>query len=303
MLLLIALAGMITLTLISFPEHRAADECSLPELLRSRNDLRLFIICTSRAGFLGNPASLHPLQAQNYAESIIGNEVGLESRHASSPPLTIPRNFERIYIRRFVSTVIAIRRRPMGRRILAVPESKKDELNGLEEVALEPLSKGQLRRRLGRRLYLSDLLGDSLAEYPRRIFVDVGAPGRACGEDWFARKYPTRGLEFEIIRVDVDDLGSSGGDGKSPVASGGVTEWMWQNVGEEEYVVMKAEADAVEEMVKGGAIGLVDELFLECPNQWQKGKGGKKSRRAYWECLALYGKLRDEGVAVHQWWD
>ncbi|KAF2299775.1 hypothetical protein GH714_003311 [Hevea brasiliensis] len=32
------------------------------------------------------------------------------------------------------------------------------------------------------------------------------------------------------------------------------------------------------------------------------GKGNNGGRRAYWECLALYGRLRDEGVAVHQWW-
>lgn len=79
-----------------------------------------------------------------------------------------------------------------------------------------------------------------------------------------------------------------------------MSEWLRKNVREEEYVVMKAEAEVVEEMLSSKAIGLVDELFLECGI---KGKQqGRKSRRAYWECLALYGMLRDEGVAVHQWW-
>ncbi|EXC16666.1 hypothetical protein L484_007712 [Morus notabilis] len=62
---------------------------------------------------------------------------------------------------------------------------------------------------------------------------------------------------------------------------------------------MKAEAEAVEELVRSKAIRLVDELFLECKPDH---KGGTVRRRAYWECLALYGRLRDEGVAVHQWW-
>nr|AFK46323.1 unknown [Lotus japonicus] len=66
---------------------------------------------------------------------------------------------------------------------------------------------------------------------------------------------------------------------------------------------MKAEAEVVEEMIKERTIYLVDELFLECKNEWWQKKGKrKKSRKAYWECLALYGRLRDEGVAVHQWW-
>ncbi|KAK9266170.1 hypothetical protein L1049_000017 [Liquidambar formosana] len=83
----------------------------------------------------------------------------------------------------------------------------------------------------------------------------------------------------------------------------GISDWLKKNVREDEYVVMKAEAELVEDMIKAKAICLVDELFLDCKNQWQDGKKkNKKSRRAYWECLALYGRLRDEGVAVHQWW-
>ncbi|TQD89780.1 hypothetical protein C1H46_024672 [Malus baccata] len=43
-----------------------------------------------------------------------------------------------------------------------------------------------------------------------------------------------------------------------------MSEWLNKNVKEKEYVVMKAEAEVVDEMVKSRAIHLVDELFLEC---------------------------------------
>lgn len=51
-------------------------------------------------------------------------------------------------------------------------------------------------------------------------------------------------------------------------------------------------------VVKSKTIRLVDELSLECK---PRGKG-HRSIRAYWECLSLYRRLRDEGVAAHQWW-
>ncbi|KAL0454356.1 UNVERIFIED_CONTAM: hypothetical protein Slati_0774800 [Sesamum latifolium] len=76
-----------------------------------------------------------------------------------------------------------------------------------------------------------------------------------------------------------------------------------KKVRHEDYVVMKAEAQLVEEMLKTKALCLVDELFLECDNQWQDGDEENGSKRAYWQCLALYGKVRDEGIAVHQWWN
>ncbi|KAF3502627.1 hypothetical protein F2Q69_00041297 [Brassica cretica] len=86
----------------------------------------------------------------------------------------------------------------------------------------------------------------------------------------------------------------------------GITEWLKENVKDEEYVVMKAEAEVVEEMMRNKSIKMVDELFLECKPKGLGLRGRRtmqsKSGRAYWECLALYGKLRDEGVAVHQWW-
>ncbi|PKA59501.1 hypothetical protein AXF42_Ash016525 [Apostasia shenzhenica] len=332
----------------------SGDVSFLPELLRDLKGMGLLAATTGCSVFRGYPATSPSLLAEIEVELIPDNEraaaLGSRTLHFlfaagdkgglhfasralqiggvaaidlgaganSMQPSRIPPNFRLVYVRRFSSTVIAmrkladapssfvgagtsgeLRRRLTGRRLLAMPDAK-DALNGLEDVALEPPAKGRRRRSLTR--YLSDLLGDSLAEYSRRLFVDVGQPGRARSEGWFARQYPTRDLKFEIIRVDISDV-IGGGDVPAAGSTGSITEWLRRNVKEEEFVVMKAEAEAVEEMVKGRVIGLVDELFLECRNQWQKGKSGIKSRRAYWECLALYGRLLDEGVAVHQWWD
>ncbi|XP_039145416.1 uncharacterized protein LOC120282646 [Dioscorea cayenensis subsp. rotundata] len=210
-------------------------------------------------------------------------------------PFRVPANYRMVYIRRIESTVVGLRKissvdpddgKKMGaRRLLTVSEAKKVVLDGLEDVLLEPPPSRKTKP--GKYSYLPDLTGDSLDGYPRRVFVDVGLPSQAATTaEWFKKRYPTKNHEFEMISVEEV--------GKGPVA---VVKWVKNNVKEEEYVVMKAEADVVEEMLKRQAVKLVDELFLECKNtQWRKG------RRAYWECLALYGKLRDQGVAVHQWW-
>uniref|UniRef100_A0A0D3GTN6 DUF7870 domain-containing protein n=1 Tax=Oryza barthii TaxID=65489 RepID=A0A0D3GTN6_9ORYZ len=76
--------------------------------------------------------------------------------------------------------------------------------------------------------------------------------------------------------------------------------WLEGNVREEDYVVVKAGVEAVEEILRRrAAVRRVDELFLDC----DAGAGADAARRPYWECLALYGRLRDHGVAVHQWWE
>lgn len=61
------------------------------------------------------------------------------------------------------------------------------------------------------------------------------------------------------------------------VAEIGMSDWVRKNVKEEEYMITKAEAEIVEEMVKSETIRLVDELFVECR---PRGKGNG-SRRAY----------------------
>lgn len=174
-------------------------------------------------------------------------------------------------------------------------EAKKAALKKLEDVLLEPprSASGKSKTYLKRTKYLPDLMGVSLWSYPRRVFIDVGLPEKSdATSDWFSKNYPTRNEDFEIYKIEIGTTGES---------AVGMSDWLRKNVREEEYVVMKAEAEVVEEMVRSKSIRLVDELFMECKHQGIK-EEGKRSRRAYWECLALYGVLRDEGVAVHQWW-
>ncbi|KAI4339761.1 hypothetical protein MLD38_024669 [Melastoma candidum] len=183
--------------------------------------------------------------------------------------------------------------RTMGRRLLGLlplhEQKKLEAMNKLEDVLLEPPRAASERSRTYQRRikYMSDLMGeDSLKSYPRRVFIDVG-PQEGDGAGWLERTYPKRGLQFEKYEMKAKE-------------EEGVTEWMRERVREEEFVVMKAEAEEVEELVKSRDIRLVDELFLECKTK--NNNTTNKKKKAYWECLALYGKLRDEGVAVHQWW-
>ncbi|KAE8672786.1 FK506-binding protein 12 [Hibiscus syriacus] len=219
-----------------------------------------------------------------------------------------------VYLKKFRSTIVAMKKLgpknhsfdSSAKRKLCdmTMEAKKAALRGLEDALYEPPRK---RAAYSKKInFLPDLLGDSLEHYPRRVFIDVGSNDvddkNNIAMKWFEKNYPKRNQEFEVYgsetvsdRIDVPD-------------------WLTKNVGAEDYVVMKAEAEVVEKMIERKVMGLVDELFFECRNQWQdqvknkmkknrKNHKSKKSKRAYWECLALYGKLRDEGVAVHQWWE
>lgn len=222
-----------------------------------------------------------------------------------------PPNYRIVYMRRFDLIAVAMWKtsvaetKPQNQRKLLsgnASEAKKAALLKLEDVLLEPPRSASKKssRYLKRTRYLPDLMGDSLESYPRRVFIDVGSPEKDGGSksDWFSRNYPTRNKDFDMYKIETLTEDSSG---KKEVPQIGMSNWMKRNVKEEEYVVMKAEAEVVEEMVRSKTIRLVDELFLECKPQLGK-KNESKSQRAYWECLALYGKLRDEGVAVHQWW-
>lgn len=224
-----------------------------------------------------------------------------------------PSNYKIVYLRRFESTFVALKKTgpadlSMGystkRRLFSFEsEAKRAALNGLEGVLLEPprSASSEFKKHLKRTKYLPDIMGDSLDGYPRRVFIDVGSSDKNGGTTgWFERNYPTRNRDFEKYKIEMVSEENSDMGGVQQVV--GISDWLRKNVKIEEYVVMKAEAEVVEEMVSSKAITLVDELFLECKHQGQGGKKKNKSRRAYWECLALYGRLRDEGVAVHQWW-
>lgn len=218
-----------------------------------------------------------------------------------------PSNYKVAYMRRFQKVVMAMKKITTSpvklgsqRKLLGyATEAKRAALQKLEDVLLEPprAASGKSRVYLKRIKYLPDLMGDTLESYPRRVFIDVGLPQKdgGSGTDWFSKNYPTRNKNFEMYKIETVVE-------SSPTAQVEMSDWLMKNVKDEEYVVMKAEAEVVEEMMRSKSIMLVDELFLECKPQGLNLKRGTRGKRAYWECLALYGKLRDEGVAVHQWW-
>jgi len=219
-------------------------------------------------------------------------------------------NYKVVYLRRYSSTVVALRKTSMSnefadssskRRLCELEmEAKKTALNGLEDVLLEPPRRllAESKKDLKKFKFLPDLLGVPLEDYRRRVFIDVSLQEEKDRvTKWFTENYPTRKQNFEIYNIEMVPEEVS----KTVVPSVEISDWLEKNVKEDEFVVMKADAEVVEEMIRRRSIDLVDELFLECQNQWQNGDGNE-SKRAYWECLALYGRLRDKGVAVHQWW-
>ncbi|CAL0311971.1 unnamed protein product [Lupinus luteus] len=217
-----------------------------------------------------------------------------------------PSDYKVVYIRRHGSTIVALRKLGLinnladstPRRKLLAAGAKTVALKGLEDVLLEPPGKDFAKSKENLKIkYLPDLLGEhSLENYKRKVFLGIGLPEEnKAAIEWFERNYPKKNTKFEIHSLIVA--------AEDPVVPHtDVSAWLSKHVKEEEYVVMKAEADVVEDMIRKRTTHLVDELFLECNNEWWQTGKIKKSGRAYWECLALYGKLRDEGVAVHQWW-
>ncbi|KAJ4851204.1 hypothetical protein Tsubulata_024377 [Turnera subulata] len=238
----------------------------------------------------------------------VGGIVVTQLNKELSNPYQKQSNYKIVYLRKYDSTIVAMRKSsligdlvesPAKRRPLQLAaEAKKAALKGLEDVLLEPPRKALVKYRKKFK-YLPDLLGDPLEDYPRRVFISLGLQEEEEKNSiltWFDENYPTRSQEFEFHCFQIPSEGFSNKTG----LFADVSNWLMNNVREDDFVVMKAEAEVVEEMIRTGIIGLVDELFLECQSQWQK---GHKSKRAYWECLALYGRLRDAGVAVHQWWN
>ncbi|XP_071923319.1 uncharacterized protein [Coffea arabica] len=257
--------------------------------------------------------------ASELIERIIKKDGTVTVQLSDNPAVSFskPSNYKIVYLRRFNSTIIAMRKLiksqvvPAGkhsaaarRRLLGLnTEVKKKALDNLEDVLLEPprAASGKSNSYRKRTRFLPDLIGDSLESYSRRVFIDIGLPDKndaSSGDvSWFKKNYPTKNTEFEVYKIETVNEGPS----REEVAQIGMSDWLRKNLKGNDYVVMKAEAEVVEELVRSKAIKLVDELFLECKHRGIK-KSVKRSRRAYWECLALYGSLRDEGIAVHQWW-
>lgn len=217
-------------------------------------------------------------------------------------------NYRVVFLKRYGFVIVALKKTgpairlsvdsdfssPKRKLLETEAEAKTVALEGLEDVLLEPPRKALVKSRkyLNNIKYLPDLLGDSLDGYDKRVFIGIGLPEENKGVmQWFEKDYPKKNTQFETHSFAV-----------APEDHFDVSDWLSKNVKEEEYVVVKAEAEVVEDMMKKRTIGLVDELFLECKNEWWQTGKRKKNERAYWECLALYGRVRDEGVAVHQWW-
>lgn len=239
----------------------------------------------------------------------VGGIVAFPLSNDQANALQQKTNYKIVYVRRYSSTIIAMKKTgPVGmlggsssmkRRLLrSETEAKKTAaLKEFEDVLLEPprWPMKDLEKYSRKMKFLPQFLGDSLEVYRRRVFVNVGIPEENKGvNQWFHRNYPKMQQEFEVYDIDVEP--------EEAAQQSDVSDWLTKNVSEEEYVVMKAEAEVVEEMISKGTIRLVDELFLECNNQWWKAGTKSKTKRAYWECLSLYGRVKDEGVAVHQWW-
>ncbi|KAI3689160.1 hypothetical protein L2E82_47110 [Cichorium intybus] len=225
-----------------------------------------------------------------------------------------PSNYEIIYQKqfepRFDVTIIAMKKTRMiddkndasntnPHRRLMFAQKKAEALKNLENVFLEPprTLSGKSNTYSKKTRYLPDLMHDSLEDYPRRVFIDVNGDG-----GWFTKNYPTRNMNFEIYQIETtmpEITDTDTNEVMDELVEIEISDWLWENVKNDEYVVMKAEADVVEQLVNNKAIELVDELFLECKYQCMK---CKKCKRPYWKCLALYGLLKDVGVAVHQWW-
>ncbi|KZV52261.1 hypothetical protein F511_14157 [Dorcoceras hygrometricum] len=233
--------------------------------------------------------------------------------HDHSTELRLLRNHKIVYLRRFENTVVAMRKNrgssngrenpPVDQVLFGVTlnEKKAAQLKGLEDAYLEPPRGDAFPRKssfTSRKIkFLPDLLKESLDKYPRRVFISDDSSAL----DWFYKNYPMRGQEFEVY--DLDIVSDSELSDSVLIQGTEVSTWLTKNIERHDYVVMKAEADLVEKILRDRTLYLVDELFLECKNQWEEGEIHESSKRAYWQCLALYGKVKDEGIAVHQWWN
>ena len=148
-------------------------------------------------------------------------------------------NYKIIYLRRFGSAVMAMKKTGPAERQLSryAPEVKKVAFEDLEDVLLEPLRAGSGKSSwyLKRTRYLPDLMGNSLESYPRRVFIDVGLSKKEGGSetDWFAKHYPMRNKDFEMYKIETVTKESF----DKEVLQIGMLDWLRRNMRDDEYGV------------------------------------------------------------------
>ncbi|KAK8947519.1 hypothetical protein KSP40_PGU009337 [Platanthera guangdongensis] len=111
-----------------------------------------------------------------------------------------------VYIQNIGRTIISVKKlyhdnvdiRQSKRWLLSLSETKACTLPIMEDALLEP---PYLEKHWKRIWYLPKLTGETLDKCPRRVFVDMGSPGRFGAERWIKKRYPRRNKEFEIVNV------------------------------------------------------------------------------------------------------
>ncbi|KAG6534736.1 uncharacterized protein LOC121989323 [Zingiber officinale] len=325
-----AAAGLI----LPSPPHRWADDpFFLPMLLRDlRREGLLVASARGPAIFLGNPGARIALVKQNkmfpvmteigrmavpdhsvdfvldadgfcdasfvFVDRIlrIGGVAIIRLSVDPSRIFHLPTNYKIVYIRQFGSTIVGIKKMThaiarleansaefedirIGRKLLAVPEQ------------IDKLPKNQIGRKLlaqsnSNLLRASEyaLLGlaldlKSLAMFHKKIKQHVHRHWAPCTNEHQEL--------FEVIILDIMEKGNGA------IGATGIAEWLLDNASQDEFELMTFEAEVIEELPKKTkAIGIVDEFLLKRTSQWP-----------YWECSTLYGRLRNEVVAVRQWFE
>ncbi|CAF2077000.1 hypothetical protein HID58_043487 [Brassica napus] len=99
-----------------------------------------------------------------------------------------------------------------------------------------------------RSILLSPLRTKSGLKRERESIIPKRGKG-SIGTGWFVNNYPTRNLQFGMYKIETVN-----GEISLEPENMGMKEWLKENVKEEEYVVMKAEVEVLEEMMRSKTI-------------------------------------------------